>query len=298
MERILVATDFGNASKQALRHALVLAETYSVPLELVHVVPDPVEELRTDETVGLDLGDIAESWLRRAQAMLRTTACECLPLRVTTAVRLGSVTHHLLEHVADAHADLVVIGIANAARATLPSIGAIAEPLLRKSRCPVLAVPAGRDQGVARPLKAPWPRNILVPTDFSVHAHAAMAYAWDLAEKTDAALHVLHVNDLLWNEGPLASTTPENTIDGMRHLLEEEIAELQRGGNRRRLVYPLFASGEPAREILACADRIAADVVIMGTHGRGQVGRFLLGSVTHEVLEHTVRPVLVTHRAI
>jgi nucleotide-binding universal stress UspA family protein len=125
-----------------------------------------------------------------------------------------------------------------------------------------------------------------------------MTYAWDLAEKTDAALHVLHVNDRLWNEGPLASARPENTIDGMRHLLEEQIAELQRRGKRRRLAYPLFATGEPAREILACVGRIAADIIIMGTHGRGQVGRLPLGSVTHEVLEHTVRPVLVTHSAV
>jgi hypothetical protein len=62
----------------------------------------------------------------------------------------------------------------------------------------------------------------------------------------------------------------------------------------RQIAYPLFASGEPAHEILACADRISADLIVMGTHGRSQIGRFLLGSVTQEVLEHTVRPVLVT----
>jgi nucleotide-binding universal stress UspA family protein len=74
-------------------------------------------------------------------------------------------------------------------------------------------------------------------------------------------------------------------------------AEARTRGGTHPIAYPLLASGEPAREILACAERIPADIIIMGTHGRTQVGRFLLGSVTHEVLEHTVRPVLVTHRS-
>lgn len=264
-------------------------------LELVHVVADPVEEPRSEVATGLDARAIADDCLRAAQARLRELACRCQPGRVHTAVRLGAVAQQLLEHLAETHADLVVICIVSAERARLPTIGFVAERLLRKAPCPVLAVPGDRTEPAAdrTPPVELWPRNILVPTDFSVHAHAALTYAWDLAETTDA---VLHVNDLLWNEAPIETSRHADTVDDVKRQLEEEIAAEQSRSRTRRVAYPLFASGEPAREILACADRVSADLIIMGTHGRSQIGRFVLGSVTHEVLEHTIRPVLVTHR--
>ena len=130
-------------------------------------------------------------------------------------------------------------------------------------------------------------------------ARAAVRCDWDrlpsrVEQQTDAVLHVLHVSDTLWNEDSGCDSRQTQAIDDVRHQLEDEIAHEQARSNAPRLVYPLLVSGEPAREILACADRISADIIVMGTHGRSQIGRFLLGSVTQEVLEHTVRPVLVT----
>jgi nucleotide-binding universal stress UspA family protein len=282
MERIVLATDFGDASGEALRYAVALAQTSGAKLELVHVMADPSEEPR------------------HARARLEALACpyRSLPLDIAIAVHVGSVAHQLLEHLTSAHADLVVIGIANAEHAQLPSIGLIAERLLRKTPCPVLAVPAIRVESPDKPRTptAPWPRNILVATDFSEPARAALPHAWKLAEQTDGVLQILHVNDTLWNEGSDGSPGHGHAqaIEDARRHLEEEIAGEQARTPSHRPTYPLLASGEPAREILACADRIAADVIVMGTHGRSQVGRFLLGSVTQEVLEHAVRPVLVT----
>jgi nucleotide-binding universal stress UspA family protein len=243
------------------------------------------------------MSDPAEE-LHDARARLEALACpyRSLPLKVTIAVRVGSVAHQLVEHLNNARADLVAIGIANAEHAQLPSIGLIAERLLRKTPCPVLAVPAGRVESANAALAptAPWPRNILVAMDFSEPARAALPQAWKLAQQSDGVLQILHVNDTLWNEGSECSPGPGDAIEDARRQLEEEIAGEQTRSHSPRPTYPLLASGEPAREILACADRIAADVIVMGTHGRSQVGRFLLGSVTQEVLEHTVRPVLVT----
>ncbi len=294
MERIVLATDFGEASVEALRYAAALAQTRGAALELLHVVPDPAEEPWSDELIGLTCGDSTENWLRNAQARLQALAYQHYSRRVEVVVRVGSVAHQLLEHLADTHADLVAIGIANAEHARLPTIGLIAERLLRKAPCPVLAVPARRGESASPALTVPWPHYILVATDFSVPARAALPYAWEFAQQTDAVLQVLHVNDTLWNEGPVCDSGQANAIGVVRRQLEDQIAVEQTRIGTRRLASPLFTSGEPAHEILACADRIAADVIVMGTHGRSQVGRFLLGSVTQEVLEHTVRPVLVT----
>lgn len=51
--------------------------------------------------------------------------------------------------------------------------------------------------------------------------------------------------------------------------------------------------GSVGQAILAAADEVDADVIVLGTRGRGGVASFLLGSVSHEVIQHTDRAVMV-----
>lgn len=50
----------------------------------------------------------------------------------------------------------------------------------------------------------------------------------------------------------------------------------------------------PAEGIIGAAERVGADLIVMGSHGRRGIGRLLLGSQTEQVLAHTKLPVLVT----
>jgi nucleotide-binding universal stress UspA family protein len=140
-------------------------------------------------------------------------------------------------------------------------------------------------------------KHILYPTDFSEPAQHAGAYAAALARDTGACVSILHV---------LAAPFPEETVipgerpDAARPLTVQEeervraLLELQAGGGdfRGLPVRTLLRTGPIEHEILQAVRQDSPDVVVMGTHGRGAVGRAVLGGVTAKVVRLSPRPVL------
>ena len=119
-------------------------------------------------------------------------------------------------------------------------------------------------------------RLVVLPTDFSPRSQAALLHAAALAEKTGAALHLLHVAaDRAEHLGGLASA-----VQQARALAPGvQVEAVQR-------------DGEADRVILAYARAERASVLVMGTHGRDGLARTFLGSVTEAVVAETPCPVL------
>jgi nucleotide-binding universal stress UspA family protein len=144
--------------------------------------------------------------------------------------------------------------------------------------------------------------DILVPIDFSDHATAALRLGIKLAREHKGRLTLLHVGlapgvgtydlggygvpvpDTLFRLHEEAAREQEQALKKIAH---EEIPEdvPWRAVTRE---------GPPAEEVLAQIKEGPYDLVVMGTHGRGGLGRALLGSVTEKVLRSSPIPVLVT----
>jgi nucleotide-binding universal stress UspA family protein len=141
--------------------------------------------------------------------------------------------------------------------------------------------------------------KILHPTDFSDCAEQARAVAVQLARVLDAELILLHVavDAPLFREGLTGGRDLERFFaaqrDWARKALEERAADCRARGvaTLARVV-----SGAPHHEIVAAAVREGADFIVMGSHGRGGLERFLLGSVTDRVVR-TAPCAVVTQRA-
>ncbi|MCU4802123.1 universal stress protein [Halobacteria archaeon HArc-gm2] len=132
--------------------------------------------------------------------------------------------------------------------------------------------------------------RILFPTDGSDGAETALEHALDLAAVHDAAIHVLFVVNTTYLGGSAAEAT---TVDALRTTGETTVEEsADRVRDRGVDVTTTIRSGEPYREILDYADEAAADVIVMGTHGRRGLDRYLLGSVTEKVVRAADVPVL------
>jgi nucleotide-binding universal stress UspA family protein len=132
-------------------------------------------------------------------------------------------------------------------------------------------------------------RTILHPTDFSAHSEAAFRLACALAREHGGRLVVLYVNvpDVVIGEGwPLPPQPPE-----FRDSLKERLARIQPPDPSLR-VERLVSDGDAVTEILRVAGEARADLIVMGTHGRGGLGRLLLGSIAEEVLRRAPCPVL------
>jgi nucleotide-binding universal stress UspA family protein len=130
-------------------------------------------------------------------------------------------------------------------------------------------------------------RRILLPVDYSEPCLAVVPYVQDMLHHFDAEVTLVHAY------GPLAAVVLRGSEQEM---IDPDLPEQVRAAEQERL--HLFAQhmfrgrhveliaelGEPGCIIHKVAQRQAADLIMMGTHGHGPVRRFLLGSVTAKVL--------------
>jgi nucleotide-binding universal stress UspA family protein len=133
--------------------------------------------------------------------------------------------------------------------------------------------------------------RVLVPTDGSTGMKRVVAHAASLAEVHGATLDFVYVV----NTAAFANLPMETSWEGLSDTLRDEgeaalDAAVEAAGDvphERHLL-----EGGPSREITAYADRSGADLVVMGTHGRGGIDRILLGSVAERVVRSSSVPVL------
>ncbi len=152
-------------------------------------------------------------------------------------------------------------------------------------------------------------KNILYATDLSKNSAYAFRYAVNSAQKHDAKIHILHVMEVLPSaaEGLITQFIGEEKLRKMRKETEGELLgrirerlrqfaerELKRDPKTLRKVVSIdVVSGNPAAEILRKAEKTDADVVIMGTHGKGVISHAFLGSVSEQVLHRIRKPVYI-----
>ena len=137
-------------------------------------------------------------------------------------------------------------------------------------------------------------RRILVPTDFSECALPAVRYAAELADKFAAELVLLHVvSDAVLALPDAVMPTPATDLHALTEAGKTGLANLIAAEKLERLnPRPEVRLGSPAAEIIAAATDLHADLVCIGTHGRGGIARVLLGSVAELVVRQAPCPVL------
>ncbi|WP_458189201.1 universal stress protein [Haladaptatus sp. NG-WS-4] len=133
--------------------------------------------------------------------------------------------------------------------------------------------------------------TILVPTDGSEGSERAVELAIDLATTYDATLHPLHVIDV----NMLAIEDEFETIlssleDSAQEMVDDVVERATNAGVSTTEGF--FDLGVPYKVILDYADEHDIDLIVMGTHGRTGLDRYLLGSITEKVVRTSDVPVL------
>jgi nucleotide-binding universal stress UspA family protein len=140
------------------------------------------------------------------------------------------------------------------------------------------------------------PHHILVPTDFSMYADRALAYAVRLATALQSRLTLLHVIHSTLLEVPGMETEP--TYHTYLHELEETVSQTLQGmcQQLRDAGIPgdiAIVHGVPYHEIIEIAAAKNVDLIVMGSHGRTGLAHVLLGSVAERVVRLAPCSVLV-----
>ena len=141
-------------------------------------------------------------------------------------------------------------------------------------------------------------KKILIATDGSPSAREAIEFGLELAEEHAAEVTfvtVVPVLDRAFADGiGVPAAVPHRVDEVDRKPLEETLAA---AAERDLDATAELLAGEPADEIVAYADSLDADLIVVGSRGRGALATALLGSVSRGVLHEARRPVLVVRGA-
>ncbi len=138
------------------------------------------------------------------------------------------------------------------------------------------------------------PKTILVPTDLGEGANAALDYACELAAKLGATVHLLNVIGIPAMGVPelgvaLTSSAIESIVRENQEALDKILAARK---GKCELGQALLRTGDARDVINQTAIEIAADLIVMSTHGRRGLSRLLIGSVAESIVRTAPCPVL------
>ncbi|MDV6014220.1 universal stress protein [Haloechinothrix sp. LS1_15] len=291
-QAIVVGVDGSDSAWCAARWAAREAERHHVPLELVHVCyvppvlgryPAPLSE-RYDEA----LVESGQAWLDLAAAEVRE---EAPGVEVDTSIHMGPVAGTLIEHSRGAR--LMVLGSRGLGGFAGLLIGSVGIAFAAHGACPVVIVPHGEPEH-----EIPSGGPVLVGIDGSPVSDPAIGFAFEAASERGVPLVAVHV----WNRDTVDADWPELSI-GASH---EEEASRERMVFAERLagwrekypdvaVEPRVLRGRPADVLLAeaSAERGNAQLIVVGSRGRGPLTGLGLGSVSQAVLHHSRVPVAI-----
>jgi nucleotide-binding universal stress UspA family protein len=140
-------------------------------------------------------------------------------------------------------------------------------------------------------------KKILIAVDDSPFAHRAAKIGIELAEIVKAEVAFVHVFDAAATPAG-AWGFPADRISAMAELEGKRLLKKFRDGVPEKLaarlrVHDFLESGSAASAIVAVAKKWRADLIVIGSHGRGKVKGILLGSVSQDVLRKAPCPILV-----
>jgi len=275
---VTVGVDGSVSSEQAVRWAAREARRRKAPLRVVQAV-DPTAPPHRYAVPGYG-PDVHEIRIRAARAHLqdaaRAAAEEASGVTVEQEIVDGFPIPRLLDE--SRSAQLVVIGVRGLGGVAGLLLGSVAVGLAARGACPV-AVVRGRTSAVEGP--------VVVGVDGSPVSEAALEYAFDAADARSAELVVVYA----WRDLLLDRATP---LEAVEQQGRAELAERLAGWGGK---YPdvrvrrVVVRDAPARTIVE--QSAAAQLVVVGSHGRGSVGGLLLGSVSNAVLHRAECPVVV-----
>ncbi len=181
--------------------------------------------------------------------------------------------------------DVLVVGTHGRSGLQRLLLGSVAERVIRHAPCAVLAMRNGDDA-------ARFPSNIVVCTDFSPAAKAGIDLAACLAAALGSRVTLLNVQDRkLWRHATDVAALPTTAdLEGqLKKMLHDTSRECFATETETSLV---FADSVPDG-IVETATELGADLIVVATHGRTGIARFVIGSVAERVTRHAPCSVLV-----
>lgn len=313
--RILVPLDGSTRAESAVPIAAHIAQASGGSIILLQVVEIPIEigverrppEIYSQEAFDKDVAD-AKLYL---EGVAQSYVFE--GIKVETSAVKGAITPTILLAIQTLHADLIVMCSHGYTGFKRWALGSVAQKLAAHSPLPVLVL---RDGGTVPTTKTQQPLRAFVPLDGSPLSESALEPAAQLvtalAPSTQKAIHLMRVVDIPSGYGKFRSSVDEYYDAGVRAEAKREyqayldtVAKRFTEGDLAMYNLSITTSVpidmDVAEAIVQAAEQAEGaelsgyDIIVMATHGRGGVQRWVLGSVAERVLHATIVPLLIVH---
>jgi len=287
---IVVGVDESPAAELAVQWAARDAELRKIKLTLVHAISP---EIATFPNVQLPAG--LARWQRDRGRQLVDNAFKVVaeasqrggPAEVHSEILSSAAVPTLVGLSKDA--ELVVTGCRGSGRWPGRLMGSVSSGLLRYAHCPV-AIVHDDDPSMSHPSHAP----VLVGIDGSSASELATAIAFDEAARRNVGLVALHA----WSDADV-SEWPGIDWSATDSMAQEVLAERLAGWQERYpdvLVHRNVVRDKPARQLVQHSGE--AQLVVVGSRGRGGFAEMLVGSVGETVAQAARVPVIVARASV
>jgi nucleotide-binding universal stress UspA family protein len=298
---ILVPIDGSELSEQAFPLALAIAKRARAKVKVVlvhrHFHPSVLQESSPEFTqTELFMHQYERNYLKDLVTKLR----ERWGVAISSAVLEGPIVRTLAGYIRDMGADLVVMTTHGQGGVRRAWLGSTADQLVRSADIPVLLVRATEEIAAERQANF---GEILVPLDGSPLAEASLEPAAALASLWDGEVSLVQVvppvvlasDHMVSFAGGLDERLTELGREAAKDYLQDVAERLRAKGVKASGVAVL--GGSVAETLLEIADPKRVGLVVISTHGRGGVRRFILGSVADKLVRAADVPVLVVRAA-
>jgi nucleotide-binding universal stress UspA family protein len=292
-KRLLVATELVDFCDAPVLTALKIAEQNDAQLSILHVLESEtskdrrfVKHFRTGEEIltSTDYEETVKKEIHKSCAGILES-----DVHYTINVSLGFPWEEILRLARKERSDLIVLGphtgLANELGVVRVSgkIGSTVQQVIMHERCPVMIANRSIPEEKLRFKK------VLVGTDFSESCKDALLFAIKLAKKNDSKIFIFHMAPV--PPHPRYSQADYNKdINRLKRKLVEYCrvipAEIEHDFN-------VWGGALPHLEILKCADKKDADLIVMGSHTKEKGGKWYVGSAVERVSYRSICPVVV-----
>lgn len=277
-ERILVPTDFSDASERAIEYAKSIASQFQSQLLLAHI-NQPLNPVTPPDAIWMDTEGIREQLeqqLEQRGAALRSEGFRAKALSVT-----GSIRKEILSLVSENKIDLIVMGTHGRSGVDRILFGSDTEAIFRKVSCPVLVV---GPQVAAFGGQVWHPKRVICATTLEPDLAWVPAYAYRLSVRYQAEFILFNIG----NPGP--------TIVDSDWLLFEATFKKNLGGLGSDVSLRTLLSDNPAgQKIVDVAKNHCADLIVMAARTASPVATHLPPGTVPQVLIEAPCPVMTLH---
>ncbi|MCC6792239.1 MAG: universal stress protein [Thermomicrobiales bacterium] len=293
--RLIVPLDGSAAAERALPEALALAGADD-RIVLVSVVPPP--NALYDDVLRRYLPVTDQDHERRedeAHRALVEVATRYQDPRIELCVRTGEPVEEVLTVAGEKNAAMIVVASHGHGALDRWRLGSISDQIARTASIPVMLIRSGDEVAAVEPIK---PRRILLMHDGSELASRAIPTAARLAKRLAVPVNVIHAIDIARVTARVTydAPIPENVVQE----IETDICA-RADESVRQVVETLEAEGAKAESELlfgsvgpTLLDAVQPDdVVVLSSHGRGGVRRWLLGSIAERLVRYAPAPVVL-----